>query len=126
MISVKRHYVRVHKAIDGASTFPTENLNPPPVVIPIEKWTKISQKAVRFGLTISKDVTTVHVDYDEEDGGLESKWKEYVEEPCEKAGLAIPRLEVIKSPYRFVITPIYRYILDMERTYHDRKIALII
>ena len=38
----------------------------------------------------------------------------------------MPKLEVIKSPYRLVITPIYRYILDAEKKFADRKIALII
>ncbi|HYA88845.1 MAG TPA: APC family permease [Nitrospirota bacterium] len=126
MISVKRHYNRVERETSEATTLPTENLNPPLVIIPMERWTKISQKAVRFALTISRDITTVHVDYEEGDGGLGSKWKEYVEEPCSKAGLPIPKLEVIKSPYRLVITPIYKYILDMEKKLSDRKIALII
>ncbi len=126
MIAVKRHYARVERETCGAGILPTENLNSPLVIIPMEKWTKISQKAVRFGLTISKDVVAVHVDYDEDDCGLAAKWKEYCEEPCLKTGLPIPKLEVIKSPYRLVITPIYRYILDTEKKYNDRKIALII
>ena len=126
MIAVKRHYTRVERETSGAGILPTENLNSPLVIIPMEKWTKISQKAVRFGLTISKDVVAVHVDYDEDDCGLAAKWKEYAEEPCLKTGLPIPKLEVIKSPYRLVITPIYKYILDTEKKYNDRKIALII
>ncbi len=126
MLAVKRHYNRVERETSGADILPTDKLNSPIVIIPMEKWTKISQKAVRFGLTISDDVVAAHVDYDEDDCGLAMKWKEYVEAPCLKAGLPIPRLEVIKSPYRLVITPIYKYILDTEKKYTDRKIALII
>jgi hypothetical protein len=39
--------------------------------------------------------------------------------------LAVPRLVVLKSPYRFVIRPILDYVLDLEKRNPDRQIAVL-
>ena len=49
-----------------------------------------------------------------------------MEEPARRAGLAVPRLVVIKSPYRFVIRPILDYVLDLEKSNPGRQIAVLI
>ena len=49
-----------------------------------------------------------------------------MEEPAKRAGRAAPRLVVLASPYRFVLTPILDYILELERANPDRQIAVLI
>lgn len=128
MLRIRRHYDRVNREVGGKTVLDAENLQPPFVVVPIEEWNKTSEKTVQFALTISSDVVAVHIDFDKDgkEGDLSVKWKEYVEIPALKAGLPAPRLVVLKSPYRLVITPIFDYILDLEQSYPTRQIAVLV
>ena len=122
---VKSHYRHVAKEIDTSGRLNTRDLTPPLVVITIDRWTRITNKALRFALTISRDVQALHVEYDQQSDSLASQWRELVEEPARRAGLAVPRLVVLKSPYRFVIRPILDYVLDLEKRNPDRQIAVL-
>jgi hypothetical protein len=130
MRGVRRHYDRVEREMDCPNALPTEKLAPPLVVVPIEGWSKISQKALRFALTLSPDVIALHIDSGEEareDGDqLAQKWRVYVEDPARNADLPVPPLVVLKSPYRYVITPILDYVLEIERRHPDRQIAVLV
>jgi hypothetical protein len=65
------------------------------------------------------------VEYDQQSDPLENQWRELVEEPALRAGLAVPRLVVLKSPYRYVIRPILDYVLDLEKSDPCRQIAVL-
>jgi hypothetical protein len=122
---VKRHYTHVAREIDTSAHLNTRDLNPPLVVITIDRWSRITNKALRFAMTISPDVQALHVEYDQESDKLASQWPEFVEEPARRAGLAVPRLVVLKSPYRFVIRPILDYVLELEKSIPCRQIAVL-
>jgi amino acid transporter len=126
MIGIRHHYGRVVRAMACPKVFPVANLRPPLVVVPIKEWNRASQKAVHFALTLSPDVMAVHVDCEEDDGNLSNKWGDYAEVGARNAGLPAPRLVVLKSPYRYVITPIVNYVLELERTHPERDIAVVI
>jgi hypothetical protein len=125
---VKRHYNHVGREIDTATRLNTRDLTPPLVVITIDRWSRIANKALRFAMTISPDVHALHIAYDQSDqhsDTLASQWRELVEEPARQAGLAAPRLVVLKSPYRFVIRPILDYVLNLEKSNPCRQIAVV-
>lgn len=126
MIGVRRHYSRVARAMAGPKVLSTVNLRSPLVVVPIEEWNRISQKAVRFALTLSHEVVAVHIGSEEEDGNLAKKWADYVDVPARNAGLPAPELVVLKSPYRYVITPTLDYVLELERIHPHRQIAVVV
>jgi len=129
MRSVRRHYDRVERELDCPNPLPTEALCPPLVVVPIEHWSKVSQKALRFALTLSPDVIAVHIDSGQEgkdNSHLAPNWRSYVEDPARNAALPVPRLVVLSSPYRYVITPILDYVLELERKHPDRQIAVLV
>jgi hypothetical protein len=41
-------------------------------------------------------------------------------------GLAPPELVVLRSPYRLVITPIFKYIVELERKHPNRLISVLV
>ena len=47
-------------------------------------------------------------------------------EPLRNAGLPVPQLKFLNSPYRFIIYPIVDYILRLEEENPGREIAVII
>jgi amino acid transporter len=122
---VNRHYHRVAREIDTTSRLDTQDLTPPLVVITIDRWTRITNKALRFAMTISPDVQALHVEFDQQSDTLVSQWRELVEEPARRAGSPVPRLIVLKSPYRFVIRPILDYVIELEKANPCRRIAVV-
>jgi hypothetical protein len=71
-------------------------------------------------------VIVVHVDSSEEPSGLADDWPRLVEEPARSAGMPVPKLKVVESPYRFVIGPLLEFILGVERANLRRQIAVIL
>jgi amino acid transporter len=126
MRGVKEHYNHVAKEIICDTPVPVDNLAPPLVVLPLEQWTRIAQKALRFAWTMSPEIRVLHVKSGEEADVLESRWHELVEAPAQQAGLPVPPLVVLKSPFRFVVKPILNYVLDMESQNPKRHIAVLI
>jgi hypothetical protein len=122
---VKRHYDFVAREIDSGAPLHLGNMTPPLVLITIDRWSRIAQKALRFAMAISPDVLALHVQYDHESDALAGRWLDLVEEPARRAGRAAPHLVVLNSPYRFVIRPILDYALELERNNPGRQIAVL-
>jgi hypothetical protein len=123
---VRRHVERVAQETASSAPLDASALRPPLVVLPIQNWGKIAERALRFALTLSPDIRAVHVHQEEEKENLEGDWARLVEGPLKQAGLAAPQLVKLSSPYRFVITPIVDYVLELARTNPDRQIAVLV
>jgi amino acid transporter len=126
MGGVRAHYRRADREIAYRNELSTDNLRPPLVVVPVQAWDRVSEKALRFALTLSPDIVAVYVDSGEEETNLFQMWRSRVEDPVRRGGLHAPELVVLRSPYRFVLTPILNYILELERQHSDRQIAVIV
>jgi hypothetical protein len=64
--------------------------------------------------------------FDEDKNELAESWARLVEAPARAAGLPLPELVCLKSPFRYVITPIVDYILELSAKNPDREIAVIV
>src|SRR5208283_4089843 len=58
---VKRHYDQVAEQVNIDARLNIADLAPPMVVITVDRWSRITQKALRFAMAISTDVVAVHV-----------------------------------------------------------------
>jgi hypothetical protein len=126
MVSVHRHYRRIARETASPAPLQLKEFHPPIVVVPIDRWSRVAKQALTFALTMSNEITVLHVEAEECPGSLEQQWHEYVEVPVLEVGMAPPRLVTLKSPYRYVIQPIVDYVLDTERTNPGRQIAVLI
>lgn len=126
MLSIRRHYRRVGREIASAHALEITRLNPPLVVVPIDEWNKVAQKALRFALTLSDDIQVLHIDSGEKSDELSKHWNEYVGEAARHLHRRIPELVVLKSPYRYVVAPILNYVLKLEREHTDRYVAVVL
>jgi amino acid transporter len=127
MLAVKRHYTRVNGEMKDMAPLSLANMEQPIVVIPMARWDRITEKAMRFGLLMSKDVKVVHV-HSEDDGddGLDRVWEEKIMVPIRKENMKEPELVTILSSYRFIIGPLMNYILGLESANPGRKIAVLL
>ena len=129
MMSVKKHYTRVNDEMAEPRPMKTTNLEEPVMVIPMARWDRITEKALRFGMVLSKEIKVVHIhsdDLEAADAGLEDVWEEMVRGPLQTAGHTLPELVTIPSTYRFIVSPLMDYILDLERSHPGRKVAVIL
>jgi amino acid transporter len=126
MLVVKRHYTRVKREMKDMTPLNLTNLQEPVVVIPMARWDRIAEKALRFGMVMSQDLKVVHVHSDDEPMGLEEEWDDKIIAPIQKEGLRIPELVTIPSNYRFIINPLMDYILELEHNNPGRKVAVLL
>jgi hypothetical protein len=96
------------------------------VVLPIDRWNAVTERALRFAWSLSPDIRVLHVECGEESEDLRQRWSSIAESPAKKAGLPVPNLVVVKSPFRFVVRPIVNYILELEKEFPDRQFAVLI
>jgi amino acid transporter len=126
MYLVKVHYTRVHSEMKDSKPLSIENLEQPLVVIPMAGWNRISEKALRFGLLLSKEIKVVHIHSEEEDHGIEDEWEQKVLTPLRSQQMHEPELVTIASNYRFIIAPLMGYILQLETENPGRKVAVLL
>jgi hypothetical protein len=99
---------------------------PPIVVIPIERWSNISRLGIEFAARLSPEVIALHVEPTEHPELLQVDWEQYVEQPFRAAAKEPPQLQVLPSPYRFIIVPIVQFILDLSKQHPERSIIVVI
>ena len=127
MRMVRSHYDRVSKLTENQSPLVVnESEEPPIVVMPIDNWSRISEKGLQFALSISPEIYAVHVASEEDAMALNSEWDRLVGAPLRAAQRPVPTLTVLRSPYRFIIAPIVQFVLDLEAKYPTRTIAVLV
>ena len=113
MRAVRRHYDRVARETALDEPFVAAHVEEPIVVMPIDRWSRISEKALSFALSLSSDVRCVHVQVGEEEDQISKDWQPLVIAPLEAAQKPVPRLIVQKSSFRYILQPLVDYILTI-------------
>jgi hypothetical protein len=126
MYVIRHHYDQVALQLQNPEPLNLHALLAPVVVIPMLTLNKVARRGLQLGLNMSKDVHVVNVNYGGDKEELSKEWKEIVEDPLRAAGLPVPELKILDSPYRFVINPIVDYALELAKKNPDRQIAVII
>jgi hypothetical protein len=125
MISVRRHYDAVSRQVEAPIEFQPGKPNPPMVVLPVQRWNKITDKALRFSLNLSADVRAVHIECPETEE-IVKQWQVQVARPARESGLQEPELVVLASPFRFIVGTIVNYSLELATKNPDNIVAVVI
>jgi amino acid transporter len=126
-IVVRRHYHSVKLLTTCKEPVRAESLSQPPIaVIPIDRWSRITCQAIEFAARLSPEVIALHVELAEHSELLQENWERYVAQPFRAAGKEPPKLQMLPSPYRFVIIPIVQFILDLSKRDPARSIIVVI
>jgi amino acid transporter len=126
MLWVRRHYAEVANETRLSAPLQIKYRKAPIVIVPVQSWSLISQRAVEFALTLSTEIYALHVGTEEESQNLQKDWRRMVADPVSRAGGTPPILVTLESPYRMIIKPILDYVLNMEIDHPDRQIAVIV
>ena len=126
MRSVRQHYSAVALEIRAIDPVHTANLSEPVVILPIDRWSLVSESALRYAWTLSREIHVLHVRCGEDTDNLCRQWSEVVEKPARIAGLPLPQLVVLDSPYRFIVKPVVEYAIQQQVTHPDRNITMLV
>jgi hypothetical protein len=126
MLAVGRHYRRIQRETASPGNLKLDNLQEPMVIVPVIEWSSIAENALRLAMTLSREVEVLHIESDDSANSLTRIWPSRVEEPAREAKQAVPRLTVLKSPFRFVVEPIVDHVLEIERKNPQRTIAVLL
>jgi len=127
LTQIRKHYQKITRKIDTPLELQVSKLKSPVVIVPIQGWNCVAEKAIRFGLLLSDNVIAVYVSTEQDnEQPLKKLWAEKVEAPAKAAHFAIPQLEIIKSPYRRVFQPILQFVKKVKKDFPDRLIAVVI
>jgi hypothetical protein len=126
MRAVRRHYDRVNRETALDRPIVPAEVTEPIVILPIDRWSRITEKALSFALSMSNDIRCLHVQTAEELDPICQDWEKDVAAPLRAAGKCVPRLEILQSPYRYVLTPVIEYILKAEQESSFHKVCVLV
>ena len=125
---VKSHYERVAEQIRNFQPLDLTHLQPPIVVIPMQEWSQVSCRALRYALKQSHDVHVLHIKTEDvpHPDNLTDHWENLVVRPCREAGINPPELNVINSPYRRLFQPLIDQTKSLLLENPGRQLVVII
>ena len=125
-LAIHRHYLRVMREIKAPADLEPFDTKPLTVIVPIQGWDRVTERALRIAEQISKDITAVYICTAQSPGSLPKAWKDHVVTPAQHKGIDPPRLKIITSPYRRFLQPLLDYIEEVKKEKPDRLIAVVI
>jgi amino acid transporter len=126
MRSVKRHYDRVARETFLDLPIVPSAVTEPIVVVPMDRWSRITEKALAFALSMSNDVRCLHVQTGEEQDEICKVWEADVAAPLRAAGKVAPKLVILQSPFRYVLAPVVSYILAAEQESESKNVCVLV
>ena len=126
MRAVKRHYAGVDSETALDRPIMPAQIVEPIVVLPIDRWSRITEKALSFALGMSNDIRCLHVQTGEEPDSISQVWEIDVAAPLRAAGKSVPKLDILQSPFRYVLTPMVDYILAVECESSFQKVCVLV
>lgn len=126
MRRVRHHYDRVNKDINLDRPIRPADVTEPVVIVPIDRWSRISEKALSFALSMSNDIRCLHVQLTDQPDTICREWEEKIAAPLREAGKCVPKLEVLPSPFRYIVQPVVDYVLKVERDSKFQKICVLV
>jgi hypothetical protein len=116
----------VNREIDLDRPFIPAEVGEPIVVLPVDRWSRISEKALSFALSMSSDIRCVHVRTSDDPDPFCDAWEKNILPPLRAAGRSIPQLVTLKSPYRYILYPIVDYVLKVESERETCKVCVLV
>lgn len=126
MRAVKKHYVRVARETAMNRPIIASEIGDPIVVLPLDQWNRVTEKALIFAISMSSDIRCLHVQTGEEPDPICKVWDKDVAEPLRAAGKCVPKLEVLQSPYRYVLQPVVDFVLAVEKESGGRTVCVLV
>jgi amino acid transporter len=121
------HYYRRVEVYARARGFRLNPLSPPLAILPVSHWDQASEDALQFACSLTPDVQVLHIECSSEHGEETSEgWQQELDRAARATGVKPPEIVALPSPFRFITTPILNYVLEAEKQFPNRKIAVVV
>ena len=130
--SIKRYYDGIDSQLREDGPIDLHGLQPPISVMPLQRWDRLAEKAVRYSLLMAPDVIAIHLtklegpDAKEHVGRLRREWRDEVERPAKSAGLTPPKLVISPSPYRSFAGRLLKHLGEIGAEHPGRPVLVVI
>ncbi|WP_294394944.1 APC family permease [uncultured Sphingomonas sp.] len=132
LVAVKRHYAGVARRLAVHEPFVVEETEPPTVLVAYEQRNRMTDRALRFAMTLSPDVLAVHLlrlggpDEEADVAAVKERFERDIAAPLAAAGLTPPRLITVPAPYREIQGPILDLVEKIDADTPGRSVAILI
>ena len=133
LVAVKRYYARqqARLAVDGP--FVVEERDPPTVLVAYESRSRMTDRALRFAMTLSPDVIAVHLlrlggpeEEREHVDTIKAAFDREIATPLRAADVTPPRLIAIPAPFREIEGPLIELVQKIDADTPGRSVAILI
>jgi amino acid transporter len=131
--SIHRYYQNVDAQLAVVAPLEFPRGKRPIVLVPMQAWNRLAEKALTLAMELSPDVRAVHLaalegpDVDDRQKELREQWERDVIAPARAAHVAHPpQLVFLSAPYRRIHTPLLKMIRELERDNPNQIIAVLI
>lgn len=129
--AIRAYYDRLEASASDPAPLRLQGLQPPIVLVPIEGWSRLADRALTLAMTLSPDVVGVHLvelagPDEQRQQDLERHWQRNVAAPARQAGFAEPQFVVLPAPYRAIHQPLLELARRLEVRHPGRSIAVLV
>ena len=132
LLVIRRYYARLTARLAVAGSFAIEEQQPPTVLVAYEHRNHMTDRALRFAMTLSPDVLAVHLlrltgpEEQEDVAALKATFEHEIVEPLRQAGVTPPRLVTVPAPYREIHGPLLELVDKIDADTPGRSVAILI
>jgi hypothetical protein len=126
MLAISRHYARIGREVAVSGPVRLERPREMIAVVPIDHLNVLAERALQVAYGLSQNIHVLHIQEEQSDRDFSSEWRLDVQPSIDRTGLLAPKLVILKSPYRKVITPILNYIWKLEGENPENVIAVLV
>jgi len=129
---VHRYADALHARMHAGGPFRIEETRPPTVLVAYESRNRMTDRALRFAMTLSPDVLAVHLlhltdpEREEHVAALKDAFDREICAPLRAAGITPPRLAAIPAPYRDIEGPLMTLVDKIDTDTPGRSVAILI
>jgi amino acid transporter len=132
LLAVRRYYDRLDARLSVDDAFQIDETQPPTVLVASEERNRMTDRALRFAMTLSPDVLAVHLvrlggpEQEEDVAAIKRDFADAIAAPVAGAGLTPPRLVCVPAPYREIEGPVLELVERIDADTPGRSVAIII
>jgi amino acid transporter len=132
LLAVKRYYVRLDRALAVEDAFTTGDMGAPTVLVAYESRSRMTDRALRFAMTLSPDVIAVHLlrlggpEQSANVAAIKAEFEREVSAPLVADGATAPRLVALPAPYREIHGPVLELVDKIDADTPGRAVAILI
>jgi amino acid transporter len=129
--AIRGYYVRLERKVHDPTPLSLKGLTAPIVLVAIDEWNQLADRAMTFALTLSPHVIGLHLaDLAGPDEGyngkLQERWERNVAGPARAGGFPPPRLVILQAQYRAIHEPVLKLARDLELRHPEKSVAVLV